>query len=129
MFELKYLGSIIAIFTLQGGLLIAAAKSMFATKNELKDILKHMTDEGVRLDRRLYDDHGLPIYMLKTEYTNFAKDAEKRNDILQVNLCDQISKLSRLVEKMRSAQETMNIAISQLQVRNRRKEDDYENNM
>ena len=117
LFDIKLVGSLVAVITLQGSILIAAAKSMFATRGELKEMLAVMAEDRKKVDRKLYNSHGLPIYTLRSEYVNESKEMERRNEILFNKQCVQIERLSAVIEKIREAQESMNILISQLQVR------------
>lgn len=119
-FDIKLLGSIIAGITLQGGILLAAAKTVFATKDDYKSLLARVDDDKKEFNHKLYDLNGIPIYMQKIEFAKNIQELSHRNDILELSLSNQISKVTKLIEKIRVTQETINIAISQLQVRNER---------
>lgn len=123
-FDLKLIGSLIALITLQGGIVLAAAKSIFITKIDHQNLLSIIKKQESDFDDKLYDKHGIPLYVLKSECSGRREEVERRNDSLQVNLCDQLIRSAELVktlgetqEIMRKTQESMNIAIAQLQIK------------
>lgn len=119
-FDAKTIGTIIAGVALQGAILLAAVKSVFATKDENKALSARVDTCTKEFNRKLYDVSGIPIYMHKAEFTNNIKELSHRNDVLELSLSNQITKVTQLIEKIRVAQETINIAITKLQVKNER---------
>lgn len=123
-FDLKLIGSLVCLITLQGGIVLAAAKSIFITKIDHQNLLGIIKRQETDFDDKLYDKHGIPLYVLKSECCGRREEVERRNDSLQVNLCDQLIRSAELVKKigetqeiMRRTQESMNIAIAQLQIK------------
>lgn len=119
-FDAKTIGTIIAGVALQGGILLAAAKAVFATKDDNKTLLARIDIDRKEFNHKLYDISGMPIYMHKSEFADNIKELSHRNDVLELSLSNQIAKVTQLIEKIRVAQETINIAITKLQVKNER---------
>ena len=63
------------IFGIQGGLLIAAAKSLFVTK------------------KQIYDKNGITIFVTRPEWVESRDERERRRDQSQRYLCEKMDKL------------------------------------
>lgn len=104
-----------------GAVLIAAAKSIFASKAECEGEFEK-THEKIKaevssLNAKLYGTRGIPIYVTHLEWEKSKAEKEKRYDRAQEYLYSKIDRLADVIEKMRQSQETTNIEISKLQPR------------
>ena len=92
----EMLGVICLIITVQGGLLVAASKSLFVTK------------------KQIYDSNGLTIFVTLPEWIESKDGREQRRDASQRALCEKIEKMSASMDAVRATQNETNVAISNL---------------
>jgi hypothetical protein len=91
------IGVMIAVAVVQGGIFLAAAKSVFITKNEYEKNVKGW-------NHRLYDSDNITIFVPRKEWIESRNERELRRDLSQRAVCTKIDKL----------QESMNITNGKL---------------
>ncbi len=101
------IGVIAGIIVIQGGVLIAAAKSIFVTKKDYNEDTKI-------LNAKLYDDKSISIYVPRGEWIESRSDREKRRDNSQRALCDKIVNIQNLIAIMQKTQNATNVVIGTL---------------
>ena len=89
------------IFTL-GCIFLAAAKSIFVTQVEYNDAVK-------TLHHKLYDENGIPIYLIKTDWEKSKDDRERRHDLVQRKLCEQMQAIQKAQGELNTS---VNVLIS-----------------
>lgn len=97
------LSGVIFIF---GCIMVAAAKSIFATKAEHNECVKIFNS-------KLYDK-GVTIFVPRIEWEKSRDERERRRDINQRALCGKIEKMSTAMETVKTVQDKTNQAISHL---------------
>ena len=99
--------TLIGIITLQGGILLAAFKSIFTTKAEHEESIKQIMS-------RLYDDDSMPLFIPRKECKTSNKERERRIDTSQRAICSKIEKIEDSMEVIKSSQNNTNIEIGNL---------------
>lgn len=90
------LGVMCAVITIQGGILLAAAKSIFVTK------IDHEADVQ-SINNKLYDGHSVTVFVPRTEWEKSRDDRERRRDNSQRKLCDQIAEIQKSNKEISAA--------------------------
>lgn len=103
----EMLGTLCAICGIQGGILLAAAKSIFVTKRDYEDDMKSV-------DGKLYDSRSMPIFVTRKEWKESRDDRERRRDASQRALCGKIEKMNISMDEVKSTQNETNLRISNL---------------
>lgn len=99
--------TLIGIITLQGGILLAAFKSIFTTKAEHEKSIKQMMS-------RLYDDDNLTLFVPHRDCKASNKERERRIDVSQRAICSKIEKMEGSMEAIKNNQNNTNIEIGNL---------------
>lgn len=95
-----------AVILLQGGILIAAAKSIFVTKKEHYEFIKNFNN-------KIYDK-GITVFVPRMEWENSRHDREIAQDTKQKNMCKKIDSMQHALEEMNKTQNKTNVAIGNL---------------
>lgn len=103
----EMIGAVCAVFCVFGGILIAAAKGIFATKAEHRELVKEF-------DSKLYDDRSLPIFVTQKEWDKSKVEREHRQDMNQKTVCNRMKEMKESVEAMCKVQNETHITISSL---------------
>ena len=82
----EMVGVLTGIIFIFGGIMLAAAKSIFATKAE--------HNECVRIFNSKLYDKGITIFVPRQEWESNRDERERRRDIGQKALCGKIEKMS-----------------------------------
>ncbi len=104
----EMIGTICTIIIIQGGLLLAAAKSIFTTKKE------HKVDMD-NINTKLYDDWSIPIFVTRVEWEKSKEGRERRRDQSQRYIGEKIDKLQETQDK---TNETLNKLLGSMEKRN-----------
>ena len=100
----EMVGAIGGLFIFFGVILIAAAKSIFATKVEHHELEKE-------LNSKLYDDKSLPIFVTQKEWDKSKVERERRQDVNQRAMCNRMKEMKESVEAMCKVQNETNVTI------------------
>ena len=100
----EMIGAICAVFCIFGGILIAAAKGVFATKAEHRELVKEF-------DSKLYDDKSLPIFVTQKEWDKSKVERERRQDTSQRAVCNRMKEMKESIEAMCKVQNETNVTI------------------
>lgn len=90
------------IIGIQSGLLVAAAKSIFVTQ------IKHDLSV-IALTHKLYDENGIPLYLIKTDWEKSKNERERRHDTAQRKLCEQMQSIQKAQNNLNTS---VNVLIS-----------------
>ena len=102
----EMIGIGISVIAIQGGLLIAAAKSIFVTKIEHDGDIKDFNS-------KLYNK-GITIFVSKQEWESSKTDRERRRNLNQRDICNKMEKMRESMDCFWNAQSKTNESISHL---------------
>lgn len=81
----EMIGTISGIIFIMSCVFIAAAKSIFVTK------------------KQIYNESGVPIYLVKTEWEKSKDEREQRRDTAQRKLCEQMTAIQQSQSRINDA--------------------------
>lgn len=95
------------VLALQGVILLAAAKHLFAERKDLNDFVKNVqariTDTIKSFELKMCDSHGISIFVTKKEWKESKDSREERRDAEQERLCrkiDEVQKMSQDINEL-----------------------------
>ena len=113
----EMIGVVVGVIVIQGGVLIAAAKSIFVTKTEhdgdIKDFNSKHDGDIKDFNSKLYDK-GITIFVSKQEWESSKTDRERRRDLNQRDICNKIQKMRESMDCFWNAQNKTNESICHL---------------
>ena len=102
----EIIGTGVVIIVIQGGILIAAAKSIFVTKIDRDSDIKDFNS-------KLYTK-GITIFVPRKEWVESKNEREGRRDLSQRDICGEMQKLRESMDTFWDAQNKTNKSISHL---------------
>lgn len=84
----EMVGVLAGLLTIQGSIFLAAAKSVLATKIELKEL-------ETSIEKKLYDCHSMPIFVPKSECDKVNNTRDRRKEDTQHLVCKKIKELKQ----------------------------------
>jgi len=115
-FDYKLLGSLVTIMAFWGGIFLAAAKSIFITKQEFTNLMKEIKKNTDDFDRKLYDSHNIPLYVLRSEWITSKAERDRKYDLSHHTLLQKIDEMMKFLENMRNDSIDTKLSLARLQV-------------